>query len=80
MNIGRCVTVALLIAAVSTGARAAPRSAPWTFVVSGDSRNCGDVVMPSIAAGAQAGRARFDWHLGDLRVGDLLHDKADKNM
>ena len=67
MNIGRWVTVALLIGAVSAGARAAPRSAPWMFVVSGDSRNCGDVVMPSIAAGAHAGRARFYWHLGDLR-------------
>jgi len=67
MNIGRCVTVVLLIAAVSTGARAAPRAAPWTFVVSGDSRNCGDVVMPSIAAGTHAGHARFYWHLGDLR-------------
>lgn len=67
MNIGRCVTVVMLIAALSTGARAVPRSAPWTFVVSGDSRNCGDVVMPSIAAGARASHARFYWHLGDLR-------------
>ena len=71
MNIGRWVTVVVLVAAVSTGARAAPRpaprSAPWTFVVSGDSRNCGDTVMPSIAAGAHASHARFYWHLGDLR-------------
>ena len=67
MYIGRCVTVGLLIAAVSTGARAAPRPTPWTFVVSGDSRNCGDTVMPSIAAGAHASHARFYWHLGDLR-------------
>jgi Calcineurin-like phosphoesterase len=67
MNIGRRVTVVLLIAAVATGARAAPRAAPWTFVVSGDSRNCGDVVMPSIAAGTRASHARFYWHLGDLR-------------
>jgi hypothetical protein len=67
MNIGRCLTLVLLIAAVAPGARAAPRSAAWTFVVSGDSRNCGDVVMPSIAAGARASHARFYWHLGDLR-------------
>jgi hypothetical protein len=67
MNIGRCVTAMLLIVAVSTQARAAPRSVPWTFVVSGDSRNCGDVVMPSIAVGTQYSRARFYWHLGDLR-------------
>ncbi|MGO9993102.1 MAG: hypothetical protein ACLPTF_11405 [Steroidobacteraceae bacterium] len=42
--------------------------APWNFAVSGDSRNCGDVVMPSIAAGARADHAVFYWHLGDLRV------------
>jgi hypothetical protein len=41
---------------------------PWNFVVSGDSRNCGDVVMPSIAAGAQKDHAAFYWHLGDLRA------------
>jgi len=40
----------------------------WRFVVSGDSRNCGDVVMPAIAAGAKADRASFYWHLGDLRA------------
>lgn len=67
MNIGRCVTVILLLAIVSTAVRAAPRAAPWAFVVSGDSRNCGDVVMPSIAAAAHASHARFYWHLGDLR-------------
>ncbi|MDP9064739.1 MAG: metallophosphoesterase, partial [Pseudomonadota bacterium] len=54
---------------------AAPRAAPargtapaWQFVVSGDSRNCGDVVVPSIAAGARVHRAEFYWHLGDLRA------------
>jgi hypothetical protein len=40
----------------------------WTFAVSGDSRNCGDVVMPAIAAGAQHDNAAFYWHLGDLRA------------
>lgn len=39
----------------------------WTFAVAGDSRDCGNVVMPAIAASAQADRARFYWHLGDLR-------------
>ena len=29
----------------------------WHFAVSGDSRNCGDVVMPSIAAAARANQA-----------------------
>jgi hypothetical protein len=40
----------------------------WHFVVSGDSRNCGDVVMPSIAAGARGHDATFYWHLGDWRA------------
>jgi AcrR family transcriptional regulator len=40
----------------------------WQFVVAGDSRNCGDVVMPAIAAATRAHRASFYWHLGDLRA------------
>lgn len=55
----------------------------WQFAVSGDSRNCGDVVMPSIAADARANQAVFYWHLGDLRaINDFdedfraLHPKA----
>src|SRR5882672_2273759 len=40
----------------------------WSFVVSGDSRNCGNVVMPAIAAGAEKNGAVFYWHLGDLRA------------
>jgi len=40
----------------------------WAFAVSGDSRNCGDVVMPSIAAAAAKNDAAFYWHLGDLRA------------
>jgi hypothetical protein len=41
--------------------------ATWNFAVSGDSRNCGDVVMPGIAAGVLRDHAAFYWHLGDLR-------------
>jgi hypothetical protein len=40
----------------------------WKFVVSGDSRNCGDVVMPGIAKTAKKNQAAFYWHLGDLRA------------
>ena len=40
----------------------------FQFAVSGDSRNCGDVVMPAIAAGARKNGANFYWHLGDLRA------------
>jgi hypothetical protein len=49
---------------------AAQRSAggTWRFVASGDSRNCGDVVMPGIAETAKKNQAAFYWHLGDLRL------------
>jgi hypothetical protein len=52
---------------------------PWNFAVSGDSRNCGNVVMPAIAAGAEQHHAAFYWHLGDLRAifpadEDYLHE------
>jgi len=40
----------------------------WRFGVAGDSRNCGDVVMPAIAAGVKANNAAFYWHLGDFRA------------
>jgi Calcineurin-like phosphoesterase len=39
----------------------------WRFVASGDSRNCGDVVMPAIAETAKRTQAAFFWHLGDIR-------------
>jgi hypothetical protein len=39
-----------------------------SFAVSGDSRNCGDVVMPGIAVGVKQSGASFYWHLGDLRA------------
>ena len=42
--------------------------AQWGFAVSGDSRNCGDIVMPAIAKGALADKAEFYWHLGDFRA------------
>ena len=53
--------------------------AKWTFAVSGDSRNCGDIVMPAIAADALKHHPAFYWHLGDLRATytfdeDMLHE------
>ena len=45
----------------------APTAATWKFAVSGDSRNCGDVVMPAIAAGVKKTKPLFYWHLGDFR-------------
>lgn len=40
----------------------------WKFAISGDSRNCGDIVMPAIAKGVRASGAEFYWHLGDFRA------------
>src|SRR5712691_11579336 len=44
-----------------------PAVGQWRFVVSGDARDCGDVVMPAIADTARRNSAAFYWHLGDLR-------------
>ncbi len=44
------------------------QDASWTFAVSGDSRNCGDFVMPAIAVKVKAEKDAFYWHLGDFRV------------
>jgi hypothetical protein len=58
---------ALAEAAQPAGVPAHPARS-WSFVVSGDSRNCGDLIMPVIARGAIQRGARFYWHLGDLRA------------
>ena len=46
-------------------------SSSWYFAVSGDSRDCGDLVMPKIAQLIQNNRDQaaieFYWHLGDFR-------------
>jgi hypothetical protein len=46
----------------------APAHATWSFILDGDSRNCGDLIMPVIAKRAIKKDARFYWHLGDLRA------------
>ena len=51
----------------STIAQFAQARAPWVFAVSGDSRNCGDLVMPAIAKDAKQHNPLFYWHLGDFR-------------
>jgi len=46
-----------------------PAKGTWRFIVSGDSRNCGDIVVPTIAADSLARyQPAFYWHLGDLRA------------
>ncbi len=56
------------VAAPNPGGTPTPAAAPWKFVVGGDSRNCGDVVMPAVAAGTVSEGASFYWHLGDFRA------------
>jgi Calcineurin-like phosphoesterase len=58
-------TSAIAFAAVRSEAPATPTQ--WSFAVSGDSRNCGDFVMPAIAAKVKAERDVLYWHLGDFR-------------
>jgi len=48
--------------------RAQQATTDWTFAVSGDSRNCGDFVVPAIAAKVKAEKDAFYWHLGDFRA------------
>lgn len=50
-----------------TMASAQTSKSTWTFAVSGDSRDCGDFVMPAIAADVKAEKDEFYWHLGDFR-------------
>jgi calcineurin-like phosphoesterase family protein len=74
MHFRKTGVLAAVLAARALMAEPAPMPTPaapgksWTFVVSGDSRNCGDVVMPAIAAGAAARGAALYWHLGDFRA------------
>ncbi len=73
--LGFSLTCALVSEALALTATQDSVSAPqqssggaWYFAVSGDSRNCGDVVMPGIAASVIQSGASFYWHLGDFRA------------
>src|SRR5438309_8873919 len=56
-----------LLGIAGAGSGAAQNASTWTFAVSGDSRNCGDFVMPAIAKRVKADKDAFYWHLGDFR-------------
>ncbi|HTW24950.1 MAG TPA: hypothetical protein VMD78_15190 [Candidatus Baltobacteraceae bacterium] len=61
----------------SQASAASPEELPpgaWRFAVSGDSRNCGDVVMPAIAQSVLQQKPEFYWHLGDFRMGYGVDD------
>jgi Calcineurin-like phosphoesterase len=67
------VCAALAVAAVTAGSpspvRCEPPSESFAFAVSGDSRDCGDLIMPKIARAVAGERPAVDfyWHLGDFR-------------
>jgi hypothetical protein len=63
------MTKRILALLISIPALAQTQPTPvWKFAVSGDSRNCGDVVMPAIASSVLKTGANFYWHLGDFRA------------
>jgi hypothetical protein len=69
IRIGIMALLLVLCTTASLGAQERPNStASWKFAVSGDSRNCGDIVMPAIAQGVRRDGAAFYWHLGDYRA------------
>ncbi len=72
---GLVLFVILIGSAAMFTSHAAQSAGGWSFAVSGDSRNCGDVVMPAIAAGVKQKNASFYWHLGDFRkIADFDED------
>jgi Calcineurin-like phosphoesterase len=61
--------ISLLVVLCSCLLAAQNRSSrSWKFAVSGDSRDCGDIVMPAIASSVHKSGATFYWHLGDFRA------------
>jgi hypothetical protein len=59
-------------ASVSANSTTVAASDGWYFAVSGDSRDCGDIIMPKIARAISdrhaTAPAQFYWHLGDFRA------------
>ncbi len=64
------VGITLFVLASVASGQASPKVV-WAFAVSGDSRDCGDLVMPKIARAieseADGPPAELYWHLGDFR-------------
>ncbi len=68
LRIAVYASLAIFLAATLTAQGSRSSKGTWKFAVSGDSRNCGDIVMPAIAAGVRSDSAAFYWHLGDFRA------------
>ena len=67
MRLPRFPLCLLAVLLLFPATRVPAQQSTWTFAVSGDSRNCGDFVMPAIAANVKAENDAFYWHLGDFR-------------
>ena len=66
------LTTVLVLTVAAGWSKPNPESTSWYFAVSGDSRDCGDLIMPKIAQAIADNRknapVEFYWHLGDLRA------------
>lgn len=67
----RWIFLALALLMLAALPAVSQQAETWRFAVSGDSRNCGDVVMPAIAHDVLRHNVAFYWHLGDFRK---MHD------
>ncbi|GAC1648147.1 MAG: hypothetical protein NVS9B15_06820 [Acidobacteriaceae bacterium] len=65
----RVLGALLLTSTLFSQSPTAPGTPDWSFAASGDSRNCGDVVMPAIAEAVHKDQSLLYWHLGDFRLG-----------
>ncbi len=79
LTVSAMLSLAVQLVVFGNPAQAQSGSGSWQFAVSGDSRNCGDVVMPGIAASVLKHKPAFYWHLGDFRKiydfdEDMLHE------
>jgi hypothetical protein len=71
----RIAAFAILLIGLTAGLTAEETEpGTWQFAASGDSRNCGDVVMPAIAQSVLGHHAEFYWHLGDFRAINRLDE------
>jgi calcineurin-like phosphoesterase family protein len=62
-----CLALIFLVAVAPAIISAQSHDSTWSLAVSGDSRNCGDFVIPAIAEKVKAENDALYWHLGDFR-------------
>src|SRR4051794_40616669 len=71
LNASDSKPVAIVVSTSQSSVTTPQASGSWYFTVSGDSRDCGNLIMPKIAKSIESMNAKtpaaFYWHLGDLR-------------